>query len=65
MLKLVGRNPPYDDLEMLTLDQHSVGADYKEYETMMLANDVGLISEAGCPAVADPGRKLVAFRTSK
>ncbi len=59
-LKLAGMKIPLQQLEMHVLDEHT-----KEIETLLepllKGKDAGLISEAGCPAVADPGADLVAL----
>ncbi len=50
------------DLHMRTLNEHtSVSALSDLLSPLREGKDVGLISEAGCPAVADPGAELVAL----
>ena len=45
---------------MSVLDEHTRSSDVPAMLKPLLdGNDVGLISEAGCPAVADPGSNLV------
>lgn len=59
-LKQIGHPLPLSDLEILTLDEHT-----SEHELPHLlvplqgGKDVGLLSEAGAPAVADPGANLI------
>jgi 16S rRNA (cytidine1402-2'-O)-methyltransferase len=54
-LKQVGMPCPIQDLDISVLD-----ADVVKHVEMLQANlSVGLLSEAGCPAIADPGAKLV------
>lgn len=49
---------PIQSLHIATLNQHS--ADLPELLSPLLAGeDVGIISEAGCPGIADPGADLV------
>jgi 16S rRNA (cytidine1402-2'-O)-methyltransferase len=49
-----------DDLQFFTLNQHTTAEEYREYLAPALqGNDTGIISEAGCPAVADPGSEIV------
>lgn len=51
---------PLQQLEMLTLDEHTGDDAVAELLKPLLAGrDVGLLSDAGCPAVADPGARLV------
>ena len=48
------------DLQLFELNEHTEGKQIEEYVQLLLeGNDVGLISEAGLPAVADPGAYLV------
>jgi 16S rRNA (cytidine1402-2'-O)-methyltransferase len=61
-LKALGVTTPIRELEMSTLNEHTKPADVAALLAPLLAGeDVGLISEAGCPAVADPGAQLVAL----
>ena len=47
---------------MQTLNEHTAAKDVEPLLAPLLAGqDVGLLSEAGCPAVADPGAQLVAL----
>lgn len=61
-LKQCDRSIDIDSLTFFTLNEHTNASEL----TPMLApleagNDVGIISEAGCPAVADPGADIVAI----
>lgn len=48
-------------VEILEIDKHE-GVDVKTYKNWLQDNkQIGLLSEAGCPAVADPGADLVAI----
>ena len=61
-LKALGVSTPIRELAMSTLNEHTKPADVAALLAPLLAGeDVGLISEAGCPAVADPGAQLVAL----
>ena len=60
-LKACDRSIDIDSLHFDVLNEHTA----PEQVSMMLkpaleGNDIGVISEAGCPAVADPGSDLVA-----
>ncbi len=47
-------------LHFATLNEHTAAKDLAELLAPLLAgHDVGIISEAGCPGVADPGADLV------
>lgn len=59
-LKAVGYPHPVQSVELKTLDEHTADAALPELLAPLLAGrDCGLLSEAGCPAVADPGAPLV------
>ena len=55
-----------DELTFFTLNEHT---DYAELPSMLVpleqGHDMGIISEAGCPAVADPGADVVAIAQRK
>ncbi|MDT8363053.1 MAG: SAM-dependent methyltransferase [Nitrosomonas sp.] len=59
-LKQVTGLPPLGSLELMELNEHT-SADILPELLIPLLNgqDVGLLSDAGCPAVADPGAALV------
>ena len=49
-------------LNLYELNEHTLQKDVESYiQILKDGNDVGLISEAGLPAVADPGAQLVAL----
>lgn len=53
---------PLAELEFHLLNEHTAAAALPELLAPLSAGrDVGLLSEAGCPAVADPGASLVRF----
>lgn len=59
-LKLAGISKPLQSLHISELNEHTPITALKELLVPLLAgHDVGLVSEAGCPAVADPGANLV------
>jgi 16S rRNA (cytidine1402-2'-O)-methyltransferase len=58
-LKLLPTTLPLQQLILLELNEHTPKDRLESLLTPLLAGqDVGLISEAGCPAVADPGADL-------
>ena len=60
-LKAVGITTPLQEVSMSELNVNTPDVDIKQLLTPLLAGyDVGLVSDAGCPAVADPGARLVA-----
>ena len=50
-----------DELELHVLNEHTTGAEVEALLPLFDGADVGLLSEAGLPAVADPGAALVAL----
>jgi 16S rRNA (cytidine1402-2'-O)-methyltransferase len=59
-LKQVGTATPLQQLTLLELNEHTRANELDALLAPLLAGqDVGLLSEAGCPAVADPGADLV------
>lgn len=60
-LKAVGLNIPLQEAIMAELNVNTPDKDIAALLAPLLAgHDVGLVSDAGCPAVADPGARLVA-----
>lgn len=61
-LKALGVTTPIRELALTTLDEHTPAeAVAALLEPLRAGHDLGLVSEAGCPAVADPGAQLVAL----
>jgi 16S rRNA (cytidine1402-2'-O)-methyltransferase len=51
---------PLPELTLEVLDEHSAPGDVQRFVRQLDAGmDLGLLSEAGCPAIADPGAALV------
>ena len=51
---------PIQSLHFTTLNEHTATKDLAELLAPLLAGeDTGIISEAGCPGIADPGAELV------
>lgn len=65
-LKRCDREIDIDTLTFVTLDEHTRPEEVPTMlEPLSRGEDVGVISEAGCPAVADPGADLVAVAQDK
>ncbi len=61
-LKAAGTDKPLQELELKELNEHTKSDALNDLLAPLRAGlDVGLLSEAGCPAVADPGAHLVAL----
>ncbi len=65
-LSLIKHSKPIRELNFELLNEHTDDKTLPNLLKPLLAgHDVGLMSEAGCPAVADPGAKLVALAHQK
>ena len=60
-LKKIDKNICIDELIFLDLNEHSTREEIESYLPYLAVQDVGIISEAGCPGIADPGAELVAL----
>jgi 16S rRNA (cytidine1402-2'-O)-methyltransferase len=59
-LSALKHEQPIQSLHFETLNEHTAPAELSALLTPLLAgHDVGIISEAGCPGIADPGAALV------
>lgn len=59
-IKSVDRSISIDDLTFYPMGKHADPARYSGYlQALRQGQDMGVISEAGCPAVADPGAAIV------
>jgi hypothetical protein BACCOPRO_03611 len=65
-LKSCDRSIDIDSLSMVELNEHTDPADVAPMlDPMADGHSIGVISEAGCPAVADPGADLVAIAQTR
>lgn len=60
-LSAAGLKGHIEELEFHTLNEHTQPQEVEAFAGLFDKGDVGLISEAGLPAVADPGAALVAL----
>ena len=61
-LKLVGTARPLQEITIHTLNEKTDAKQIRGWlEPLQRGGEIGLVSEAGCPAVADPGAKVVAM----
>ncbi|NWG38610.1 MAG: SAM-dependent methyltransferase [Hydrogenophilaceae bacterium] len=59
-LKAMSHPRPLQELTLLELNEHTKAAEIPALlAPLKSGQDIGLMSEAGCPAVADPGAELV------
>lgn len=64
-LKKVNREIDIDSLTFYELNKHTSAKDISGYLHAIDKNDIGIISEAGCPGVADPGADVVKLAHEK
>lgn len=65
-LKACDKSIVIDDLHFTVLNEHTPASDVEAMLAPALeGHDIGVVSEAGCPAVADPGADLVAVAQRK
>jgi 16S rRNA (cytidine1402-2'-O)-methyltransferase len=65
-LSKIKTTKPVRELSMRTLNEHTQDKELPDLLVPLLnGHDIGLMSEAGCPGIADPGAQLVALAHSK
>jgi 16S rRNA (cytidine1402-2'-O)-methyltransferase len=64
-LSKVGMEVPIDSLSFFTLNEHSTATDIMGYLDPLKDNDMGVLSDAGVPGVADPGADIVRMAHQK
>ncbi|MDZ4823082.1 MAG: SAM-dependent methyltransferase [Flavobacteriales bacterium] len=61
-LRSIGMKRPFEELSMNALNEHtSLENLLSLLQPALKGEDIALMSDAGCPAVADPGSELVKF----
>jgi 16S rRNA (cytidine1402-2'-O)-methyltransferase len=65
-LKAANIDKPLNTITVHELDKHNPKNYLEEFlQNAMTGTDIGLLSEAGCPGVADPGAEVVALAHKK
>jgi len=65
-LRLIDREFPINDSRFHELNEHTVEVEIEHYlDPVVNGSDMGIMSEAGLPGIADPGAKLVALAHRK
>jgi 16S rRNA (cytidine1402-2'-O)-methyltransferase len=65
-LRLIDRNFPIDETEFFELNEHTGENDITHYlNPVFKGSDIGVMSEAGLPCIADPGARIVALAHKK
>ncbi len=60
-LKKIIPDFPIQECELFSLNEHTRKEELNEYLAKWKGKDVGILSEAGCPCVADPGAEVVSW----
>lgn len=60
-LSQLGHPEPIHELEFRELNEHTNDDDLQDLLSFIQEHDTGLLSEAGCPGIADPGADLIAM----
>jgi len=59
-LRRIGSTQDFDSMDFFILNKHTQAMDIPSFiEPCLKGNDMGLLSEAGVPCVADPGNEVV------
>jgi 16S rRNA (cytidine1402-2'-O)-methyltransferase len=65
-LRLIDKQFPIDDTVFYELNEHTLESDIEHFlEPVQQGSDIGLLSEAGLPGIADPGAMIVALAHRK
>lgn len=65
-LKKIGIKKPLQEITLHPLNQHTENSDVSGYlKAIDEGKNIGIISEAGCPGVADPGAEVVKLAHQK
>jgi len=59
-LRKIGYNKPFDDVTFHVLNEHTDNINIEPFlDSVNSGKDIGLLSEAGSPCIADPGSEIV------
>ncbi|MCG3164279.1 MAG: Ribosomal RNA small subunit methyltransferase I [Bacteroidia bacterium] len=59
-LKQMGFKKSFDEITIHLLNEHSKDTDARNYlDVAMKGKNIGLLSDAGCPGIADPGASVI------
>lgn len=65
-LKALQTPVPFKEMEIFELNKHTPRTEIKHFlDPVMQGHNMGLVSEAGCPGVADPGAEIVKMAHKK
>lgn len=61
-LRLIDNEFPIDETQFLELNEHTSDSEIIDYlDPVIKGSDMGIMSEAGLPGIADPGARIVAM----
>lgn len=61
VIKALNHPLPQNEIEVLELPKHGPVNFHDISDLLKSGNDIGILSESGCPGIADPGSEIVAF----
>lgn len=65
-LRLIDKEFPINDTVFFELNEHTRDSDIAQYlDPVLKGSDMGIMSEAGLPGIADPGARIVALAHQK
>jgi 16S rRNA (cytidine1402-2'-O)-methyltransferase len=65
-LRLIDKEFPINDTVFFELNEHTGESDIVHYlEPVLKGSDIGIMSEAGLPGIADPGAKIISIAHKK
>jgi 16S rRNA (cytidine1402-2'-O)-methyltransferase len=65
-LRLIDKEFPINDTVFFELNEHTGESDISHYlEPVLNGSDIGIMSEAGLPGIADPGARIIAIAHQK
>ena len=65
-LRLIDKEFPINDTVFFELNEHTDESDIEHYlDPVLNGSDIGIISEAGLPGIADPGARIIALAHRK
>lgn len=65
-LRLIDKEFPINETQFLELNEHTSDSEISDYLNPVLnGSDMGIMSEAGLPGIADPGAKLISLAHRK
>lgn len=65
-LRLIDKGFPIDDTVFMELNEHTADSDIADYlGPAFNGSDIGIMSEAGLPGIADPGAKIISLAHRK